>query len=133
MAAAADLTPSALLPNRERPAAKSPALIAASSNPTASSFAGCTRQATERQIAKAKSPARDDGRCRGEFLHFPSLDSEGEPTTITARDTGGYFDQTPVDRARRFGGLFVKDLVAMGWKSKRGSRSCAGQHEIDFR
>src|SRR5207247_9796558 len=58
---------------------------------------------------------------------------EGEQTTVT-NDHGGYFDQTPVDRAEEIRRLIVKDLVAMGFEVEAGHLEVAsGQHEIDFR
>jgi glutamine synthetase len=102
-------------------------------NPDGSAFAGCTRQALKRQIARAKALgyAMMAG-VEAEFFIF-QLDGEGNPTTIT-HDHGGYFDQTPVDRAEEIRRLIVKDLVAMGFEVEAGHHEVApGQHEIDFR
>src|SRR6266704_3535368 len=102
-------------------------------NPDGSAFAGCTRQALQRQIAKAKALGYEMmAGVEAEFFIF-QLDSEGEPTTVT-HDRGGYFDQTPVDRAEEIRRLIVKDLVAMGFEVEAGHHEVApGQHEIDFR
>src|SRR5256712_13731232 len=67
-------------------------------NPDGSAFAGCTRQALQRQIAKAKSLGYEMiAGVEAEFFIF-QLDSDGEPTTVT-HDHGGYFDQNPGARA----------------------------------
>src|SRR6059036_2026971 len=67
-------------------------------NPDGSTFAGCTRQALKRQIARAKALGYEMmAGVEAEFFIF-QLDADGEPTTVT-HDHGGYFDQTPVDRA----------------------------------
>src|SRR5438309_1885417 len=102
-------------------------------NPDGSAFAGCTRQALQRQIAKAKALGYEMmAGVEAEFFIF-QLDSEGEPTTVT-HDHGGYFDQTPVDRAEEIRRLIVKDLAAMGFEVEAGHHEVApGQHEIDFR
>jgi glutamine synthetase len=102
-------------------------------NPDGSSFAGCTRQALKRQITKAKGLGY--GMMAGveaEFFIF-QLDASGDPTTDT-HDKGGYFDQTPVDRAEEIRRLIIKDLVSMGFEVEAGHHEVApGQHEIDFR
>jgi glutamine synthetase len=102
-------------------------------NPDGSSFAGCTRQALKRQIAAAKGLGY--GMMAGveaEFFIF-QLDAGGDPTTDT-HDKGGYFDQTPVDRAEEIRRLIIKDLVSMGFEVEAGHHEVApGQHEIDFR
>src|SRR2546426_5469594 len=60
-------------------------------NPDGSAFAGCTRQALQRQIAKAKGLGYEMmAGVEAEFFIF-QLDREGEPTTVT-HDRGGYFD-----------------------------------------
>src|SRR3989442_1139082 len=102
-------------------------------NPDGSSFAGCTRHALQRQIAKAKALGYEMmAGVEAEFFIF-QLDSEGEPTTVT-HDHGGYFDQTPVDRAEEIRRLIVKDLVGMGFEVEARHHEVApGQHEIDFR
>src|SRR5881409_219733 len=102
-------------------------------NPDGSAFAGCTRQALQRQIAKAKALGYEMmAGVEAEFFIF-QLDADGEPTTVT-HDHGGYFDQTPVDRAEEIRRLIVKDLVAMGFEVEAGHHEVApGQHEIDFR
>src|SRR5713101_3507691 len=102
-------------------------------NPDGSAFAGCTRQALQRQIAKAKALGYEMmAGVEAEFFIF-QLDSEGEPTTVT-HDHGGYFDQTPVERAEEIRRLIVKDLAAMGFEVEAGHHEVApGQHEIDFR
>ena len=102
-------------------------------NPDGSSFAGCTRQALKRQITRAKGLGY--GMMAGveaEFFIF-QLDASGDPTTDT-HDKGGYFDQTPVDRAEEIRRLIIKDLVSMGFEVEAGHHEVApGQHEIDFR
>ncbi|MGH7567771.1 MAG: type I glutamate--ammonia ligase [Gemmatimonadales bacterium] len=102
-------------------------------NPDGSSFAGCTRQALKRQIAKAQTLgyAMMAG-AEAEFFIF-QLDSGGDPTTET-HDQGGYFDLTPVDKAEEIRRLIIKDLVSMGLEVEAGHHEVApGQHEIDFR
>ncbi|HEX4561637.1 MAG TPA: type I glutamate--ammonia ligase, partial [Gemmatimonadales bacterium] len=102
-------------------------------NPDGSAFAGCPRLALKRQIVRA----RDAGftmmaGVEAEFFIF-QFDSSEEPTTIT-HDSGGYFDQTPVDKAEEIRRLIVKDLVSMGFEVEAGHHEVApGQHEIDFR
>ncbi|HZH40175.1 MAG TPA: type I glutamate--ammonia ligase [Gemmatimonadales bacterium] len=102
-------------------------------NPDGSAFAGCPRLALKRQIARA----RDAGYAmmagvEAEFFIF-QLDASEAPTTIT-HDSGGYFDQTPVDKAEEIRRLIVKDLVSMGFEVEAGHHEVApGQHEIDFR
>lgn len=102
-------------------------------NPDGSAFAGCTRQALKRQIAKAKALGYEMmAGVEAEFFIF-QLDASGDPTTET-HDRGGYFDLTPVDRAEDIRRLIVKDLVAMGFEVEAGHHEVApGQHEIDFR
>src|SRR5213593_1794662 len=102
-------------------------------NPDGTSFAGCTRQALKRQIAKAEALGYEMmAGVEAEFYIF-QLDASGDPTTET-HDRGGYFDQTPVDRAEEIRRLIVKDLVAMGFQVEAGHHEVApGQHEIDFR
>ncbi|PYO70893.1 MAG: type I glutamate--ammonia ligase, partial [Gemmatimonadetes bacterium] len=102
-------------------------------NPDGSSFAGCTRQALKRQIARAKSLGYEMmAGIEAEFFIF-QLDAKGDPTTET-HDSGGYFDLTPVDRAEEIRRLIIKDLVAMGFEVEAGHHEVApGQHEIDFR
>ncbi|HKV72250.1 MAG TPA: type I glutamate--ammonia ligase [Gemmatimonadales bacterium] len=102
-------------------------------NPDGSAFAGCPRLALKRQIARA----RDAGYAmmagvEAEFFIF-QLDASEAPTTIT-HDAGGYFDQTPVDKAEEIRRLIVRDLVSMGFEVEAGHHEVApGQHEIDFR
>jgi glutamine synthetase len=102
-------------------------------NPDGSSFAGCTRQALKRQITKAKGLGYEMmAGVEAEFFIF-QLDASGDPTTET-HDKGGYFDQTPVDRAEEIRRLIIKDLVSMGFEVEAGHHEVApGQHEIDFR
>jgi glutamine synthetase len=102
-------------------------------NPDGSSFAGCTRQALKRQIARARALGYDMmAGVEAEFFIF-QLDAKGDPTTET-HDAGGYFDLTPVDRAEEIRRLIMKDLVAMGFEVEAGHHEVApGQHEIDFR
>jgi glutamine synthetase len=102
-------------------------------NPDGSSFAGCTRQALKRQIARAKALGFEMmAGVEAEFFIF-HLDARGEPTTET-HDRGGYFDLTPVDRAEEIRRLIIRDLVAMGFEVEAGHHEvAAGQHEIDFR
>ena len=102
-------------------------------NPDGSSFAGCTRQALKRQIARAKALGYEMmAGVEAEFFIF-QLDAKGDPTTET-HDSGGYFDLTPVDRAEEIRRLIIRDLVAMGFEVEAGHHEVApGQHEIDFR
>lgn len=102
-------------------------------NPDGTSFAGCTRQTLKRQIAKAKSLGFEMmAGVEAEFFIF-QLDASGDPTTVT-HDKGGYFDQTPVDRAEEIRRLIIRDLVSMGFEVEAGHHEVApGQHEIDFR
>ena len=102
-------------------------------NPDGSSFAGCTRQALQRQIAAAKALGYQMmAGAEAEFFIF-QLDASGQPTTET-HDHGGYFDQTPVDRAEEIRRLIIRDLVSMGFEVEAGHHEVApGQHEIDFR
>ena len=127
-----DLDTFRVLPNGDA-AGKVARVICDVYNPDGSSFAGCTRQALQRQIAKAKALGFEMmAGVEAEFYIF-QLDANGEPTTIT-HDRGGYFDQTPVDRAEEIRRLIVKDLVAMGFEVEAGHHEVApGQHEIDFR
>ena len=102
-------------------------------NPDGSAFAGCPRLALKRQIARAKDAgyAMMAG-VEAEFFLF-QLDASEEPTTIT-HDSGGYFDQTPVDKAEEIRRLIIKDLVSMGFEVEAGHHEVSpGQHEIDFR
>ncbi len=102
-------------------------------NPDGTVFAGCTRQALKRQIARAKAMGFEMmAGAEAEFFIF-QLDASGDPTTET-HDKGGYFDQTPVDRAEEIRRLIIKDLVSMGFEVEAGHHEVApGQHEIDFR
>jgi glutamine synthetase len=102
-------------------------------NPDGTSFAGCTRQALKRQIARAKQLGYEMmAGVEAEFFIF-QLDAKGAPTTET-HDQGGYFDLTPVDRAEEIRRLIIQDLVAMGFEVEAGHHEVApGQHEIDFR
>src|SRR3989454_81937 len=101
--------------------------------PDGSSCGGCTRQALKRQITRAKGLGY--GMMAGveaEFFIFQP-DASGAPTT-DPHDKGGYFDQTPVDRAEEIRRLIIKDLVSMGFEVEAGHHEVApGQHEIDFR
>ncbi len=102
-------------------------------NPDGSTFAGCTRQALKRQITKAQTSGFEMmAGVEAEFFIF-QLDASGDPTTDT-HDHGGYFDQTPVDKAEEIRRLIIKDLVSMGFEVEAGHHEVApGQHEIDFR
>ncbi|HEX4601211.1 MAG TPA: type I glutamate--ammonia ligase [Gemmatimonadales bacterium] len=102
-------------------------------NPDGSAFAGCTRQALGRQIARAEALGYEMmAGVEAEFFIF-QLDAGGDPTTLT-HDKGGYFDQTPVDKAEEIRRLIIKDLVSMGFEVEAGHHEVApGQHEIDFR
>lgn len=102
-------------------------------NPDGTAFNGCTRQALKRQIASAKASGYTMmAGVEAEFFIF-QLDASGQPTTET-HDSGGYFDQTPVDRAEEIRRLIIKDLVSMGFEVEAGHHEVApGQHEIDFR
>ena len=101
--------------------------------PDGSTFAGCTRQALKRQIARAQQLGYQMmAGVEAEFFIF-HLDAEGDPTTKT-HDQGGYFDLTPVDRAEEIRRLIIKDLVSIGLEVEAGHHEVAeGQHEIDFR
>jgi glutamine synthetase len=101
--------------------------------PDGSTFAGCTRQALKRQIARARQLGYQMmAGVEAEFFIF-HLDADGDPTTKT-HDQGGYFDLTPVDRAEEIRRLIIKDLVSMGLEVEAGHHEVAqGQHEIDFR
>ncbi len=102
-------------------------------NPDGTSFAGCTRQALKRQIARAARLGFEMmAGVEAEFFIF-QLDAKGAPTTET-HDQGGYFDLTPVDRAEEIRRLIIRDLVAMGFEVEAGHHEVApGQHEIDFK
>ena len=102
-------------------------------NPDGTSFAGCTRQTLKRQVTKAESLGFEmKAGAEAEFFIF-QLDASGDPTTAT-HDKGGYFDQTPVDRAEEIRRLIIRDLVSMGFEVEAGHHEVApGQHEIDFR
>jgi glutamine synthetase len=102
-------------------------------NPDGSTFAGCTRQALKRQIARAaRLGFTMMAGVEAEFFIF-QLDAKGAPTTET-HDQGGYFDLTPVDRAEEIRRLIIRDLVAMGFEVEAGHHEVApGQHEIDFK
>src|SRR5574341_992608 len=79
-------------------------------NPDGSAFAGCTRQALQRQIARAKSLGYEMmAGVEAEFFIF-QLDASGDPTTET-HDGGGYFDQTPVDKAEEIRRLIVRNVA----------------------
>src|SRR5260221_1736521 len=101
-------------------------------NPDGSAFAGCTRQALKRQIAKAKELGYEMmAGVEAEFFIF-QLDAKGDPTTET-HDRGGYFDLTPVDRAEEIRQLIIRDLVSIGLEGEAGHDEVApAQHEIDF-
>src|SRR5574341_1210087 len=127
-----DLDTFRVLPNGDA-AGKVGRVICDIYNPDGSAFAGGTRQALKRQIAKAKALGYEMmAGVEAEFFIF-QLDQSGDPTTET-HYRGGYFDQTPVDRAEEIRRLIVKDLVAMGFEVEAGHHEVApGQHEIDFR
>src|SRR5437763_16364329 len=92
-----DLETFRVLPNGDA-AGKVARVICDTYNPDGSSFAGCTRQALKRQIAKAKDLGYEMmAGVEAEFFIL-QLDGNGEPTTVT-HDRVGYFDQQPVDRA----------------------------------
>jgi glutamine synthetase len=104
-------------------------------NPDGTSFAGCTRQALKRQIARAAALGFEMmAGVEAEFFIFqPDQRGGGAPTTET-HDQGGYFDLTPVDRAEEIRRLIIRDLVAMGFEVEAGHHEVApGQHEIDFK
>src|SRR5437660_12763228 len=102
-------------------------------NPDGSAFVGCPRQALRRQIARARAIGFDMmAGVEAEFFIF-QYDAGEAPTTDT-HDSGGYFDQTPVDKAEEIRRLIIRDLVAMGFEVEAGTQEVApGQHEIDFR
>ena len=102
-------------------------------NPDGSAFAGCTRLALKRQIARAREAGYTMmAGVEAEFFLF-QYDASETPTTVT-HDSGGYFDQTPVDKAEAIRRLIIKDLAAMGFEVEAGHHEVApGQHEIDFR
>src|SRR5216110_3075542 len=127
-----DLETFRILPNGDA-AGKVARVICDIYNPDGTSFAGCTRQALKRQIANAEALGYEMmAGVEAEFFIF-QLDAGGDPTTDT-HDKGGYFDQTPVDRAEEIRRLIIKDLVSMGFEVEAGHHEVApGQHEIDFR
>ena len=102
-------------------------------NPDGSAFAGCTRAALKRQIARARQMGYElMAGVEAEFFIF-QLDARGQ-ATVETHDEGGYFDLTPVDRAEEIRRLIIKDLVSMGFEVEAGHHEVApGQHEIDFR
>jgi glutamine synthetase len=102
-------------------------------NPDGSAFAGCTRAALKRQIARARKLGYElMAGVEAEFFIF-QLDARGR-ATVETHDEGGYFDLTPVDRAEEIRRLIIKDLVSMGFEVEAGHHEVApGQHEIDFR
>src|SRR5437879_12523976 len=107
-----ELHPSRDLPNGDA-SGRGARVICDIYNPDGSAFAGCTRQALQRQIAKAKALGYEMmAGVEAEFFIF-QLDSEGEPTTVT-HDHGGYFDATPVARAERIRRLTAKDRRGTG-------------------
>src|SRR5207247_7718186 len=101
-------------------------------NPDGSAFAGCTRAALKRQIARAQTLGYEMmAGVEAEFFIF-QLDARGDPTTET-HDRGGYFDLTPVDRAEEIRRLIIKDLTSIGLEVEAGHHEVApAQHEIDF-
>jgi len=102
-------------------------------NPDGSAFAGCTRAALQRQIARARKLGYElMAGVEAEFFIF-QLDARGR-ATVETHDEGGYFDLTPVDRAEEIRRLIIRDLVSMGFEVEAGHHEVApGQHEIDFR
>src|SRR6267143_1202993 len=77
-----DLDTFRVLPNGDA-AGKVGRVICDIYNPDGSSFAGCTRQALQRQIAQAKSLGYEMmAGVEAEFFIF-QLDADGEPTTVT--------------------------------------------------
>src|SRR5260370_6313871 len=102
-------------------------------NPDGSAFAGCTRQALRRQLARAEALGYEMmAGVETEFFIF-QLDASGDPTT-EPHDKGGDFDQTPVDKPEEIRPLIIRDLVSMGFEVEAGHHEVApGQHEIDFR
>jgi len=102
-------------------------------NPDGTAFAGCPRLTLKRQIARAREAGYTMmAGVEAEFFLF-EFDASERPTTVT-HDSGGYFDQTPVDKAEEIRRLIVKDLVSMGFEVEAGHHEVApGQHEIDFR
>src|SRR3989449_8535239 len=121
-----DLETFRVLPNGDA-AGKVARVICDIYNPDGSAFAGCTRQALQRQIAKAKALGYEMmAGVEAEFFIF-QLNSEGDPTTVT-HDRGGDFDPTPVDRAEEIRRLIVKDLAAMGFEVDRKSTRLNSSH-----
>ena len=102
-------------------------------NPDGTAFVGDPRHALKQQIAKARALGFEMmAGVEAEFFIF-QLDTSANPTTDT-HDKGGYFDQTPVDRAEEIRRLIIRDLVSMGFEVEAGHHEVApGQHEIDFR
>src|SRR5207248_2003170 len=100
-------------------------------NPDGSAFVGCPRQALRRQIARARATGFDMmAGVEAEFFIFQY--GAGEAPTTDTHDSGGYFDQTPVDKAEEIRRLIIRDLVAMGFEVEAGHHEVApGQHEID--
>src|SRR5260221_11723717 len=71
-------------------------------NPDGSSFAGCTRQPLQRQIAKAQGLGYEMmAGVEAEFFIF-QLDADGNPTPLT-QPHGCYFDHQPLNGAGQVG------------------------------
>src|SRR5437879_12546864 len=91
-----ELHPSRDLPNGDA-SGRGARVICDIYNPDGSSFAGCTRQALKRQIARAKALGYEMmAGVEAEFFIF-QLDAKGDPTTET-HDSGGGSDSPPARR-----------------------------------
>src|SRR5438132_14362656 len=69
-------------------------------NPDGSSFARCTRQALQRQIAAAKALGYERMAGAEAEVFIFQLDASGQPTT-EAHDHGGHLAPTPLRRLER--------------------------------
>src|SRR2546426_3151199 len=83
-------------------------------NPDGSSFAGCTRQALKRQIARAKALGYEMmAGVEAEFFIF-QLDANGDPTTETHDSGGGFSRGPPPPAGERRGAVLQAPAVAGG-------------------
>jgi len=112
---------------------KSARLICNIYTPKGERFAGDPRYALERAMERAMK--------KGYVLHtgpeceffLLKLDARGRPTVVPD-DSGGYFDQLPLDRGECVRGEIVQYLEQMGFEVETSHHEVApGQHEIDFR
>jgi glutamine synthetase len=102
-------------------------------NPDGTPFAGCPRSTLKRAIAHAAEHGFTmKAGPEAEFFLFQRR-AGGEPTTET-RDSGGYFDLTPVDLGEDVRREIILALEQMGFHVETAHHEVApGQHEIDFR